>query len=464
MIIMIYKFFYYISCFLVPLYSWASIPEYKTDVVILGGGIGGLTSAIYLARGGAAPLVIEGRFPGGAIIQSKKVQNWPGDIEISGFDLIEKIKDQAEKNGAILSQEEMIGIDLSSRPFSIIVQDVYDSSKQRKIIADACIIATGTKNRLLGVAGEDKYESRGVYTCAVCDGPLYKDRVVSVVGGGDAAVLEADYLSGLARKVYLIIRGDELKGVEKIRRDSLLTRENIEIIYNTEVIEIQGSENSVEKIVVQNKEKEKTEIDVDAVFLAIGSIPNTGLLKGQVELDKEGYIVCKNHLETSVSGVFAVGDVIDPVFKQAVSAGGEGAKAAIQAQSYLSSRRKNSPRSVAVENVVGHVLEIKSSQQLQELFRTSRIPILVDFYATWCSPCRQLSPSIDRWAKELEGQVLICKVNIDNARDLVGMYNIQSMPTILHMDPTGHEITRKTGPQEITKYVNALKRSIKNIY
>ncbi|MBS0628088.1 MAG: FAD-dependent oxidoreductase, partial [Verrucomicrobia bacterium] len=397
-------------CSLIPLCSSASIPEYKTDVVVIGGGVGGLTSAIYLARGGVAPLVIEGKFPGGAIVQSEKVQNWPGDIEISGFDLIEKIRSQAEKNGAILSQEEMISIDVSSRPFSMIVQDVYDSTKKRKIIADVCIIATGTKTRFLEVPGEKKYESKGVYTCAVCDGPLYKNKVVAVVGGGDAAILEADYLSGIAKKVYLIVRGDALKGIEKTRREGLSKQENIEIIYKTEVKEIKGSENSVEKIVVQNKEKGRKEISVDAVFLAIGSIPNTQFFKGQIELDDKGYIISKNHLETSVPGVFAVGDVIDPIFKQAISAGGEGAKAAIQAQGYLSGYKKVALQTVAKEKPQGQVIEIKNLQQLQEIFKTTKTPILIDFYATWCSPCRYLTPFIDAWAKELQDKVLICKV------------------------------------------------------
>ncbi len=460
MLIFIHKFVSWFFCLIFPLYSWASLPEYKTDVVVLGGGIGGLTAAIYLARGGIPPLVIEGKVPGGAIIQSKKVQNWPGDIEISGFDLIEKIRMQAEKNGAILSHEEMVSIDLSSRPFSIIVQDVYDSTKQRKIIADACIIAMGTKTQLLGAIGEKKYESQGVYTCAVCDGPLYRDKIVSVVGGGDASVLEADYLSGIAKKVYVLVRGSQLKGIEATRKENLFKKENVEILYNTEIVEIKGSDSAVEKIVIQNKAMDQRELDVDAVFLAIGAIPNTQLLEGQIELDDKGYIIHKNNLETSVSGVFAVGDVTDPVFKQAISAGGEGAKAAIQAQSYLSSHKKR-PTPKFVEQrpqyPVGQVIEINSLNQLQEIFKSSQIPIIVDFYATWCSPCRYLSPFIDTWAKELQDKVLVCKVNIDTARDVAGLYNIRSMPTVVHMDAQGREITRKVGPQEIIKHVNSLK-------
>lgn len=446
-------------CFSFPFFSWAGIPEYKTDVVIVGGGVGGLTSAVYLARGGAAPLVIQGK--SSAIVQSKKVQNWPGDIEISGIELVEKMRNQAEKNGAIISQEEMVSIDVSSRPFSMIVQEVYNPSKQRKIIADACIIAMGTKTKTLEVPGEKKYESRGVYTCAVCDGPLYKDKIVAVVGGGDAAVLEADYLCAIAKKVYLVVRGNQLKGVEKSRREGLAKQSNLEIIYQSEVKEINGSENGVEKIVIENRSEEKKMIEVDAVFLAIGATPNTTLLTGQVDLDEHGYIVCKNHLETSVPGLFAVGDVTDPIFKQAVSAAGEGAKAAIQAQTYLASHKRKAPKPDVKEKPQvqpqGQVVEIKNMQQLQDLFKVSQLPILVDFYATWCSPCRYLSPYIDTWAKELEGKVVVCKVNVDLAKEVAQSYNIRSMPTVLHLNATGQEMARKVGPQEIIKHVDALK-------
>jgi len=447
-----------------PLCSYAALPEYKVDIVVLGGGVGGLTSAVYLARGGLTPLVLQGKNPGGAIVKSKAVQNWPGDFETTGMGLIEKIRSQAEKNGAILSSEEMVSIDLSSRPFSMIVRDVYDTAKTRKIITDACIIAMGTQTRTLGVSGEKEYESEGVYTCAICDGPLYKNKEVAVVGGADSAILEADYLSSIAKKVYMIVRGDRLKGVETVRKDSLLQRKNVQVVYDAQVNQITGSKLGVEKIVVAEKTNKNREIPVDAVFLAIGAVPNTKAFEGQLELDSDGYILLKNRTETSVPGVFAVGDVTDRDVKQAVFAAGGGASAAIQAQAYLSTAKPKEEsfketiqvRTASLSTGAG-VIEIGSSVQLQEIFRTSKLPILIDFYATWCSPCKYLSPFVDAWAKELEGKILVCKVNVEGAREVAALYGIRSMPTVIHMDSSGKEITRKIGPQEIISHVNTLK-------
>ena len=432
--------------------SHGVIPEQKVDVVILGSGVGGLTSSIYLARSGLKPLVVEGNVPGGAITQSNGVQNWPGEFDITGLDLTEKVRLQAEKNGVLLAKEEVIAVDLSSRPYSFTLQNIYDTSKQRKVFSDFCIIATGAKPRKLDVQGESKYWSKGVYTCAVCDGSLYKDQVVAVVGGGDSAVLEADYLSGIAKKVYLLVRKDKLKGMEKNRREQLAFRPNVEIVYDVQVEEITGSDSSVEKIAIAHKSGKKELLSVDAVFLAIGAIPNTQLFTSQLELDAEGYIVLKKYLETSVPGVFAIGDVTDPLFKQAISAAGDGAKAAIQAQMAFSAKEP-----VPVVKVVAQVIEVKDLRHFKDILRTTKVPVLVDFYATWCGPCRYLSPFMDTFAKELDGKVCICKVNVDEAGDIASFYKIRSMPTVLRVDSQGKEIARKVGPQEIMQYVNGLK-------
>jgi thioredoxin reductase (NADPH) len=343
----------------------------------------------------------------------------------------------------------------------MIVQDVNDASKQRKIITQACIIAMGAKGRELGVAGEKEYEAKGVYGCAFCDGPLYKGKEVAVVGGGDSAVLDAEYLSGIAKKVYVLVRSDEMKGTEKIRRDQMLLRENVEVLYKTQIEEIKGSKEGVTSIVVSQEGKGKAELPVEAVFLAIGSIPNTAPFVGQLDLDGQGYIVVKNHAETSVPGVFAVGDIADPRFKQAISAGGEGAKAAIQAQMYLSKQnivaaanRRVAPKPVKEGT---KVIEVQSAQELQNILQTSQVPVFVDFYASWCPPCQKLIPMLDVWAKELQGKVIICKVNIDKGKELTQAYNIRSMPTLLQMDPQGRELMRKVGIEEISQQMNSLK-------
>ncbi len=431
---------------LCALHSLFAISERKVDVAIIGSGVGGLTSAIYLARGGIKPLVLEGDNPGGAITQSRGVQNWPGEIEISGFDLTDKIRNQAQECGATFARQEVVDFDFSSQPFVITTQDVADPSHKEKIFAKACIIATGTKVRTLGLASEKTYESKGVYTCAICDGALYKDKVVAVVGGGDAAVLEAEYLSSIAKKVYVLVRGPQLKGVEKIRRENLKTKSNVQILYQTTVQEILGSEEHVTSLdILSNGKKEN--LVLDALFLAIGSVPNTELVKGKLELDSSGYIVSKQGFATSVPGVFAVGDVIDPVFKQAISASGDGAKAAMQAQMYLSS--------VEVKQEA-RVIEVQTLAELKKLTKESKVPVLVDFYASWCGPCRQLSPVMDSWAKKLQGKAIICKINVDKAQDIARMYNIQSMPTVLHISAEGKEMKRTVGSTQIIQYMDSL--------
>ena len=184
-------------------FSSLAMSQDKKDtqsVVIIGGGVGALTSAIYLARSGVIPIVIEGRLPGGALSQSPKVQNWPGEFEISGMDLMDKIHSQAIQNGVLFLEEEVTDVDFSKRPFKITAKDVYDPSKAHVLEAESCIIATGSEAKRLHVKGENEYWSKGVYSCAICDGSLYKDKVVAVVGGGDAALAEAEYLSLIAKK------------------------------------------------------------------------------------------------------------------------------------------------------------------------------------------------------------------------------------------------------------------------
>ena len=273
--------FFYLGAFSLAHAAVSSDPQ-RVDVVVLGGGAAGLTSAIYLGRAGFSTLVLEGPNPGGAITQSNKVENWPGYQEVSGLDLMDQIRGQAEKSGALLSREELVEIDLSKRPFSFIAQDVYDKSKKRRISADACIIALGAAPRKLGVPGEAVYWSKGVYSCAVCDGSLYKDKVVAVVGGGDAALLEADYLSSIAKKVYIFNRKDQFKGVEKIRKDDLLSRANVEVIYNTNVKEIKGNGQLVHSVVLKKSKGQEVSLEIDALFLAIGANPNTQFFSEQV--------------------------------------------------------------------------------------------------------------------------------------------------------------------------------------
>ena len=427
------------------------------DTVIIGGGIGGLTSALYLSRAGVSPLVIEGDKPGGALAQSPKVQNWPAELDIAGAALVAKIKTQVEANGAQFLNEEVISIDLSKRPFTLTTRPIFGPSTARVIKTQTAIIAMGSNPRLLNVPGEKPYFAKGVYSCAVCDGSLYKNKNVAVIGGGDAAITEAHYLAGIAKKVFVIVRGQAFKTLENARKDSLLKKSNVEVIYQTTVQEIKGDKNQVTSIDLLGQKN--STIAVDAVFLAIGSIPNSTLLKNQIELDKQGFVVLKNCQETSVSGVYAVGDIADPIFQQAISAAGDGAKAAIQAKAYLSSLTISdniAPTPITQQDIKPEIIEIQNLTQHHQEIQSSKLPIFIDFYATWCAPCNQFTPIYKKLADTFAGKIKFLKVNIDSNQELANLYKIQGIPTLVVLDTKGNLIAKKTGTYEINTLTTSL--------
>ncbi len=307
----------------------------KVDVIVLGGGIGSLTSALYLARAGIVPTVIEGPSPGGLITQSHSVQNWPGEMEISGTKLADKVRAQVEANGAKLYQEEVVAVDFSKRPYLITTRGIgEEETTQRQ--ANSVIIALGSKPNFLSIPGEQTYWGRGISNCAVCDGSLYRNAKVGIVGGGDAAVLEALYLSNIAKEVTVFIRKDAFRGIEETRIQALKAKSNIKVLYNTQLQEVKGTKDKLNAVVLKTSDKPAYDFPLDGLFLAIGSTPNSSLFKGALELDPQGYIVLKNDQETSIPGVYAMGDIVDPVYKQAITAAGDGAKAALQAERHLS--------------------------------------------------------------------------------------------------------------------------------
>jgi len=452
-------------------------------VVILGGGIGALTSAIYLARAGLEPIVIQGPTPGGLLTQSHSVQNWPGEMEIEGSSLTEKIRLQAEANGTALLEEEVIGVDFSKRPFTISTRSLKDQ-KERKILAESVIVAMGSQPNYLGIPGETGkggYWGKGVTNCAICDGSLYRDKIVGVVGGGDAAVLEALYLSNIAKEVHVFIRKDTFKAIEEKRLETLLAKKNVKVLFNTTVLEIKGDGEKISRVVLKKGTEPSYDFALDGLFLAIGSTPNSSLFVNSLDLDEKGYIRLKKDQQTSLEGVYAIGDIVDPIYKQAISAAGDGAKAALQAQQYISDKANHlivknkvrTPKSqesqgpVVVNQagpaiqpssstLVSEVIEIISQEQFDHELKTSDVPIVVDFYAVWCGPCKRISPMIESSANHLNGKVKFLKVNVDNLLDLSSAYNIRAMPTVLVLDSSGEVSERKVGTQEITNLLKQL--------
>ncbi len=309
----------------------------KVKCLIIGSGPAGYTAAIYAARANLTPVLYEGLEPGGQLTTTTEVENYPGYPDgITGPKMMEDFKKQALRFGADCRFGIATEVDFSGNIFKVII----DESKA--IEAESVIIATGATAKYLGIESEKKYAGSGVSACATCDGFFYKDKDVAVVGGGDTACEEALYLSGLCNKVYMIVRKDYLRA-SKVMQERIFKTPNIEILFERNTRELRG-ENVVEEAVLIRKKgtKEETEevIKIDGFFLAIGHKPNSEIFKKYLETDEVGYIkTFPGTSKTNVPGIFACGDVQDPVYRQAVTAAGSGCRAAIDAERYLGEKK-----------------------------------------------------------------------------------------------------------------------------
>ena len=306
----------------------------REKVIIIGSGAAGLTAAIYAARANLNPIVIEGIQPGGQLTITTDVENYPGYADVvQGPWMMEQMRSQAIKVGARIINDIVVKIDLKKNEKIV----VLDSNKS--LTADTIIIATGAQAKWLGLESENKYNGRGVSACATCDGFFYRNKEVAVVGGGNTAVEEALYLSNICSKVNLIHRRDALRS-EKILQDRLFSKKNINIVWNNEVSEILGDENGVNALKLISTKQNKTEIiKVDGVFIAIGHSPSTKPFKDVLEMDNEGYIIAQKPgtTITNLDGVFAAGDCVDKIYRQAVTAAGMGCMAALDAEKWIQS-------------------------------------------------------------------------------------------------------------------------------
>jgi thioredoxin reductase (NADPH) len=297
-------------------------------VVIVGSGPAGYTAAIYAGRAELAPLVVAGLRFGGQLMLTTDVENYPGFPEgISGPEMMELFQKQAERFGARVVLEDASLVDLSKRPFRI-------ATAEAAFTADAVILATGASAKWLGLPSEQRLTNRGVSACATCDGALYRGKAMAVVGGGDTAMEEALFLTRFAPRVLVIHRRDTLRA-SKIMQERAFRNEKIEFVWNSEVEEVLGGE-CVTGVRIRNLVSgERRELPVEALFVAIGHEPNTSLFRGQIELEPTGYIRVARGTRTSVEGVFACGDAMDPTYRQAVTAAGTGCMAAIDAERWL---------------------------------------------------------------------------------------------------------------------------------
>ena len=308
-------------------------PTKHTKVLIIGSGPAGYTAAVYAARAMLNPILVHGMEPGGQLTTTTDVENYPGFAKvIQGPWLMDQMKDQAKAVGTEMIEDHISSVNFKSKPFEAI------GESGKKYTADSIIISTGAQARWLNLESEKKFRGFGVSACATCDGFFFKEKTVAVVGGGNAAVEEAMFLTKFASKVKLIHRRDKLRA-EKMLQKKLMDNKKIEIIWDSVVEEIVGDENpkNVKGLKIKNvKNNNISDLKIDGLFIAIGHDPATQLFKDQLKMDKEGYLITKpDSTETNVPGIFAAGEVKDKIFRQAVTAAGMGCMAALEAEKYL---------------------------------------------------------------------------------------------------------------------------------
>ena len=310
------------------------IPEKKKtkfDVVIIGAGPSGYTAGIYCARAGYDTLILSGILPGGQLVNTTDVENYPGfENGIMGPDLMIEMRKQTQRMGTTIVDDEVVNVDFRNSPFKVLTaSEEYEGR--------AVIIATGANPRKLGLEGEQTFAGKGVSYCATCDGPFFKNQELIVAGGGDSAIEEATFLTKFATKIHLVHRRNELRA-SKVMQERAFNNEKIKFHWDSEVVDIKGDQKMQKGIIKNIKTNEETSLDVGGLFVAIGHEPNTKLFKNQIDLDNDGYIILKNKTHTNIEGVFAAGDVHDRTYRQAITAASFGCMAAIDVDKYLTEK------------------------------------------------------------------------------------------------------------------------------
>jgi thioredoxin reductase (NADPH) len=299
------------------------------DVIIIGAGPAGYTAGIYCSRARHDTLIISGLLPGGQLMNTTDVENYPGfDEGIMGPDLMLTMRKQAERMNTTIIDDVVVNVDFRNKPFKVLTgSEEYE--------AKAVIVCTGATPRKIGIEGEQAFSGKGVSYCATCDGAFFRNQDIAVVGGGDSCMEEATFLTKFASKVHIIHRRDTFRA-SKIMQERALNNENIQVHWNSEIEDIKGDQKVQQIVLKDTKTGENKTLDMGGVFVAIGHEPNTELFKNQLEMDENGYIIQKENTETSVKGVFTAGDVHDHRYRQAVTAAGFGCMSAIDVDKYLS--------------------------------------------------------------------------------------------------------------------------------
>jgi thioredoxin reductase (NADPH) len=415
------------------------------NLVVIGSGPAGYTAAIYAARANLKPLVFEGfqagGLPGGQLMTTTEVENFPGFPQgITGPDLMDNMKAQAERWGAELITEDVVSVDLSQRPFVV-------RSADREVQAHSIVIATGATAKRLGLPSESLYWSKGISACAICDGatPIFKNAELAIIGAGDSALEEAIYLTKYGDRVHLLVRSDKMRA-SKAMQDRALNNPKITVHWHTEAIDVFGEQGQMTGIKLRNNQTgAESNLPVKGLFYAIGHNPNTSLFKGQLELDEVGYIVTKpNSVETEIEGVFAAGDVQDREFRQAITAAGTGCMAAMLAERWLSAKgllqefhqqpgtevtQKPEPTPQTTEFSVENTRH-QGGYALRKLFHESDRLLLVKYASPNCGPCHTLKPILNKLVDELDGKIHFIEIDIEQDPDIAENAGITGTPTV----------------------------------
>ncbi len=418
------------------------------NLIIIGSGPAGYTAAIYAARANLQPLLVtgfnSGGIPGGQLMTTTFVENFPGFPDgVLGPELMDLMKAQAERWGTNLSESDVVSINTDKRPFEL-------KTLEGVIKSNSIIIATGASANKLGIINEDKFWSKGISACAICDGatPQFRNEELAVIGGGDSACEEAAYLTKYGSKVHLLVRSEKLRAsaamIDRVKANS-----KIKIHWNTKVEKANGND-WLENVETINLQKDSIRIKVKGLFYAIGHTPNTKFLKDTIELDKKGYIACKSgRPETSIEGIFAAGDVVDSEWRQGVTAAGTGCMAALAAERWLAENNLSkiiiretiepektlTSSSFAEEEANEDTFDLNSEWQrgsyaLRKLYHESKKPILVIFSSPSCGPCHVLKPQLKRVIKELNGAVQGIEIDIDKDQEIAKQAGINGTPTV----------------------------------
>ena len=451
--------------------------ELKTEnLVIVGSGPAGYTAAIYAARANLQPLLLtgfeKGGIPGGQLMTTTFVENFPGFPNgVQGPELMDLIKAQAVRWGTKLIEEDAISIDLSKRPFSIV-------TSTQTIKASSLIISTGASANRLGLKNEKLFWSKGISACAICDGatPQFRNEELAVVGGGDSACEEAEYLTKYGSHVHLLVRSKKLKASAAMA-DRVKANSNITIHWETELLDVMGNEWLEKLKVKRNKHNEVDEILAKGLFYAIGHTPNTSLFTNQIEKDSKGYLLTKpGRPETSLEGVYAAGDVADSEWRQGVTAAASGCKAALAAERWLAQNKlstlikrdelepSKAERKQTLEisneyNFDPNKIWQKGSYALRKLYHETEKPLFVIYTSTSCGPCHILKPQLNRVLEESKGKAIGVEIDIENDQDIAKQAEVSGTPTV-HLFKNKELKNQWKGVKARSEYKSALDKLI----